>query len=57
MRECRMSESTQTVSTYLPKDLEDALEEQLDYGDSKSDWVREAIERRLERECDTNDTE
>lgn len=34
-----------TVS--LPADIDEAIEERLDYGDSKSDWIREACEMRL----------
>ena len=39
-----------TVS--LPEETNEAIEERLSYGDSKSGWIREAIRQRLEREND-----
>ena len=43
-----MSESKQDVHVFLSPSLNDTIEEQLDYGDSKSAWIREAIRQRLE---------
>jgi len=43
-----MSESKQDVHVFLSSSLNDTIEEQLDYGDSKSAWIREAIRQRLE---------
>lgn len=42
-----------TVS--LPKDLDEEIEERLDYGDSKSAWIRETIEMRLAGELTNGD--
>jgi len=50
-----MSDSDSRLSTTIPEDLDERLEEILDYGDSKAAWVREAIRQRLRRECDTDD--
>lgn len=37
----------------ISPELMDRMEEQLEYGDTKSGWVREAIRQRLEKiECD-----
>ena len=41
---------TERVTISLSDDLDALVEEQLDYNDSKSAWVREAIEMRLEAE-------
>jgi len=43
-----MSESKQDVHVFLSASLNDTIEDQLDYGDSKSAWIREAIRQRLE---------
>lgn len=40
------------VKTLLPEDLEAEIEAQLEYGDSKSAWIREACEKRLSGEFD-----
>jgi len=47
-----MSESDQMtdVVVFLDSETEAAIEEQLEYGDSKSGWIREACRRRLENE-------
>jgi hypothetical protein len=47
-----MSESEQMteVVVFLSSEDEDAIEERLEYGDSKSAWIREACRRRLEKE-------
>lgn len=34
----------------MPKDLRDAIDSQLEYGDSRSQWIREAIVEKLERD-------
>lgn len=51
-----MSESRKELTTYLPKEIHDAIEERLDYGDSKAEWLREACRQRLAEECDTEMT-
>lgn len=37
------------VVTFLDPATEDAIEQELGYGDSKSEWIRKACEQRLER--------
>lgn len=34
----------------MSDELLERIEERLDYGDSRSAWIREAVEQRLERE-------
>ena len=47
------------VKVFLPPEMNDNIEDHLEYGDSKSGWIRDACEQRLEREkeadrgCDT----
>ena len=41
------------VTIFLPPDVDDDIMDRLSYGDSKSGWIRDAVEERLERECDT----
>jgi len=48
------SDNRKPVTTYLDDDLHDEIESQLEYGDSKADWMRVAIRQRLD-ECDTDD--
>jgi len=38
------------VTVPMPGDMVDAIEDQLEYGDSRAGWIREAVEQRLERE-------
>lgn len=40
------------AKTSLPSDVDDAIEDLLEYGDSKSGWIRQACINRLEEECD-----
>jgi len=50
------SESTTTkVTTYLDDETHAAIKAQLDYGDSKAEWLREACHQRLADECDTDE--
>ena len=53
----RMSSRTgqkEQVDVYLPDELLEQVESQLDYGDSLSGWIREATQQRIERETDEN---
>jgi len=43
------------VTVPMPESLSDAIEGELEYGDSKAGWIREAIEQRLAAERDTGD--
>jgi metal-responsive CopG/Arc/MetJ family transcriptional regulator len=36
------------VKTSLPESVHDELEERLEYGDTKSGWIREAVKMRLD---------
>lgn len=38
------------VSVNMSEELNDIIEGQLEYGDSKAGWIREAIREKLERE-------
>jgi len=35
------------ITVFVDADVLDAIEGRLDYGDSRSEWVREAIRQRL----------
>lgn len=39
------------VSVTMPKDLIEEIESQLDYGDSRSGWIRDACQEKLDREA------
>lgn len=43
-------------SISLPASMNDEIEDQLEYGDSKADYIRDAIAQKLERESDSDDT-
>ena len=52
------SKSQKTAAkVLLPEEVDKAIEEQLDYGDSKSGWIRETCEMRLDGEFDDSDDE
>lgn len=36
------------ITISIPDDLKDEVDEHLEYGDSRSKWIQEAIEQRLE---------
>lgn len=40
------------VTVNMPTDLLADIEDQLSYGDSRSEWIREACRQRLARESD-----
>jgi Arc/MetJ-type ribon-helix-helix transcriptional regulator len=40
------------VSVNMPEKLNDGIEMQLAYGDSKSEWIRQAIREKLARSGD-----
>lgn len=37
------------VTVPMPGDMVDRIDGQLEYGDSRAGWIREAVEERLER--------
>ena len=39
-------------TVFLPQEAVAAIESELDYGDAKSAWIREAVEQRLARQRD-----
>lgn len=43
-------ENRKDITVPMPKDLRDAIDSQLEYGDSRSQWIREAIVEKLERD-------
>jgi len=43
------------ITVPLPGDLNDAIESELEYGDAKAEWVREAIRQRLASEDRINE--
>jgi len=46
--------SKEQVDVYLSGELLEQVEEQLDYGDSLSGWIRAATQQRIDRETDEN---
>lgn len=50
-------EDKQEVTVPMPGDMEQAIIDELEYGDSKAGWIREAIQMRLEGEFDDSDAE
>lgn len=44
------------IGLRIDDDLLDRVDEQLDYGDSRSEWIREAIRQRLNQVEDETDT-
>lgn len=45
-----MSSSRNTPTVPMDDELLEEIDSQLDYGDSRAAWIREACEQRLERE-------
>lgn len=45
------------TSVRIEPELNDAVESELQYGESKNDWIIEAVEQRLERETDVHGDE
>lgn len=50
------SERMERAKVSLPADVDAEIEDRLDYGDSKSGWIRQACEMRLDGEFDDGDT-
>lgn len=38
------------VTVPMPSELDDQIKQQLEYGDSRAEWIRRAIRDRLDRE-------
>lgn len=47
------SETMSRVPVFIDAATEEALEEFLSYGDSKSAYIRRALRRQLSEDCDT----
>lgn len=45
---------TTRITISLPDDMAEEINSQLEYGDSRSEWIRKAIEMRLEAESEGN---
>ena len=35
------------ITVPMPQELKDQIDDQLEYGDSRSEWIREAVRQRL----------
>jgi len=47
-------EDRKDITVPMPKSLRDEIDGQLEYGDSRSEWIREAIRQRLDRSAEGN---
>lgn len=43
------------ISFTLPDELEEELNSHLSYGDNRSEWIREAVREKLEREREASE--
>jgi metal-responsive CopG/Arc/MetJ family transcriptional regulator len=43
-------ENRKDVTVPMPKEMADEIDGELEYGDSRAGWIRDAIRQRLERE-------
>lgn len=50
-------ENRKDVTVPMPQELVDAIDKQLEYGDSRSAWIREAARERLERDAEGEDAD
>jgi len=46
---------TERITISLPDEMAESIHEQLSYGDNRSEWVRDAIEEKLDRESHETD--
>jgi Arc/MetJ-type ribon-helix-helix transcriptional regulator len=42
------------ITVSMPDEQVEAIEERLEYGDSRSEWIRQAIDQRLEKEAESD---
>jgi hypothetical protein len=47
-----MTKKTERVAASVEPETKEEIENELEYGDTISDWVREAIREKLERDCE-----
>ncbi|MDL0127108.1 ribbon-helix-helix domain-containing protein [Halobacterium salinarum] len=45
-------EDRKDVTVPMPGKMVDEIDAQLEYGDSRSEWIREAVRQRLDQEAD-----
>jgi hypothetical protein len=50
MEHWNMSEKSERVATNVTPGTKERIEAQLDYGDHISEWLRDAIEKKLDRD-------
>jgi len=50
-------ENRKDVTVPMPEELKDDITEELEYGDTMAEWIRDAIKMRLEAERDDPDGE
>lgn len=43
-------ENRKDVTVPMPEEMVDEIDDELEYGDSRAGWIRDAIKQRLERE-------
>ncbi|EMA47950.1 ribbon-helix-helix domain-containing protein [Halococcus saccharolyticus] len=46
-----MTDNTVRVTISMDEDLDKEIEDQLDYGDNKSEFIRNALRKELDGEC------
>ena len=46
---CVIMENRKDITVPMPEALRDQIDKQLEYGDSRSEWIRQAIREKLER--------
>lgn len=49
------SDEIKRPSVSLPAPMNEEIESQLDYGDSKSEFIREAVREKLDRDANTDE--
>lgn len=47
--------SMKQTSVAMPESMHQSIEDRLDFGDYKAEWIREACRQRLQRESDSDD--
>jgi metal-responsive CopG/Arc/MetJ family transcriptional regulator len=47
-------ENRKDITVNMPKSLRDQIDDQLEYGDGRAGWIREAIRMRLEAETEAD---
>lgn len=50
-------EERKDVTVPMPQSMVEEIAKELDYGDSRAEWIRDAIQEKLEREREGTDAE